>query len=197
MKLHNQFSRIWGSHLGVVGVFALIALLSANTSFAAADVVERTQVPNSNLALGKTLLGLIFVTAVIYSLAWCVKKFTQGSFMQQNGMRMISAMSLGTKEKAVLIEVENKKILLGVAPGGISRLHVFDSEPASEHGASFAVRDEESQNDDDESSSQTSASGLARSLAVDAGAAPLKVKGKQEFSSYLKDVLNFSAGKNV
>src|SRR5690606_17871338 len=94
-----------------------------------------------NSVLGQVLLGLFVVTSLIYFLAWCVKKFSNGRFMQTRGMKIIAAMPLGTREKAILIEVEDKKILLGVSPSGVNALHVFDKAIARLDTNPKVVRD--------------------------------------------------------
>ncbi|VUD56397.1 hypothetical protein TDB9533_02052 [Thalassocella blandensis] len=160
---------------------AALLLMSTNFVLSAEELVEKTNISTGNMALGKTLLGLVVVTSVIYGLAWCVKKFTHGNFMQQNGMRIISAMPLGTREKAVLLEVENKKILLGVSPGGISQLYVFN--------------DEVSQAADGVKANTENVSSLVNVVSVTESSSNNPIK--QDFSSYLKDVLNFSAGRKV
>ena len=40
-------------------------------------------------------------------------------------MNVLSVLPLGTKEKAILVDIAGQHILLGVAPGRVSALHVF------------------------------------------------------------------------
>ncbi|MFT5084010.1 MAG: flagellar protein FliO/FliZ [Lentisphaeria bacterium] len=81
----------------------------------------------------KVVIGLLVVTALIFALAWLVKYLGGSALLQQQGMRIISTLPLGTREKAILIEIDNQRILVGVAPGRVSSLHVFEkSESNSE-----------------------------------------------------------------
>mgnify|MGYP003660178256 CR=1 FL=1 len=72
------------------------------------------------------LLALAIVTVAIIALAWVVKRLGNTSFLQQPGMKVISSLPMGTREKIVLVEVDNQKLLLGVTPHNISSLHVFE-----------------------------------------------------------------------
>ena len=46
--------------------------------------------------------------------------------MQSSGMKIISSLPLGTREKLVLVEVGGKQLLLGVTSSQINTIHVFD-----------------------------------------------------------------------
>jgi flagellar protein FliO/FliZ len=47
---------------------------------------------------------------------------------------MLGSLSLGTRERLLLVEVEGRRILLGVTPGEISRL---DAAPDGARAADF------------------------------------------------------------
>lgn len=73
-------------------------------------------------------MGLVVVIALILGLAWVLKKY--GRLPNQNmvEMKVLGGLSLGTREKAILIEVENTRLLVGVTPGQIQTLHVLGNE---------------------------------------------------------------------
>ena len=75
------------------------------------------------------LFGLAIVVSLIYGLSWVLKKYSSLPGSNQVDMKILGGVSLGTRERAVLIQVEGKKILLGVAPGRVNLLHQFDSKP--------------------------------------------------------------------
>lgn len=76
----------------------------------------------------QTLAGLMVVVLVIYGLAWMAKKLNLMNTGRSQGMTLLGVMPLGSREKAVLVEVAGKQMLLGVAPGRVNTLHVFDSD---------------------------------------------------------------------
>lgn len=76
-------------------------------------------------AMLQTALGLCAVIAVIYALAWLAKRTNMGALGRDKGMRVVTVLPLGTREKAVLVDIAGTQMLLGVAPGRVSTLHVF------------------------------------------------------------------------
>lgn len=115
-------------------VFAMMCpvLVFSNDTVAASKVSAQT----SNGALGagamisQVVVALAAVTAIILVLAWCVKRLGGGAMLQQRGMKLTSVLPVGAREKVVLLEVENKKLLLGVASGHVSFLYAFDDANA-------------------------------------------------------------------
>ena len=77
------------------------------------------------------VMGLVVVIALILGLAWVLKKYGRLPNNNQVDMKVLGGLSLGTREKAILIEVENKRLLVGVTPGHIQTLHVLDDDLAS------------------------------------------------------------------
>lgn len=70
-------------------------------------------------------MGLIVVIALILGLAWVLKKYGRLPNNNLVEMKVLGGLSLGTREKAILIEVENTRLLVGVTPGQIQTLHVL------------------------------------------------------------------------
>ncbi|WP_036552542.1 flagellar biosynthetic protein FliO [Neptunomonas japonica] len=75
-------------------------------------------------AIIQMLLGLALVIAVIFILAWVLRRVSNLQQSHQK-MKIVSSLSLGTRERAVLIEVGDRQVLLGVAPGSVSLLESF------------------------------------------------------------------------
>ena len=75
-------------------------------------------------------MGLIVVIALILGLAWVLKKYGRLPNNNLVEMKVLGGLSLGTREKAILIEVENTRLLVGVTPGQIQTLHVLGESPA-------------------------------------------------------------------
>lgn len=81
-------------------------------------------------ALGQTLLWLIVVVGLILLLAWLAKRLGGVHFQNAAGIKMLSMLPVGHKEKIALIQVGEKQLLIGIAPGRVNTLHVFE-EPVS------------------------------------------------------------------
>ena len=80
------------------------------------------------------VMGLVVVIALILGLAWVLKKYARLPGHNQVDMKVLGGLSLGTREKAILIEVDNIRLLVGVAPGHIQTLHVLN-DPTEESAA--------------------------------------------------------------
>jgi len=97
---------------------------------------KRTATPapvvGSSAFFVEVMAGLAFVLLCIFALAWLVRRTGQGSFLANKQMSVVASMALGTRERAVVIEVGGQQILLGVTPQHINTLHVFDEPVISQ-----------------------------------------------------------------
>jgi len=73
-------------------------------------------------------LGLIIVLAVFFSCVWLMKKMGALPVNNKNAMKVIGGLSLGMREKLVLVQIGDKQLVLGVAPGKIDKLLVLEGE---------------------------------------------------------------------
>ena len=74
------------------------------------------------------VLGLATVVVLIFALAWAARRFGRMQSLPIGALRVLGGLSLGTRERVVLIKVGDTQLLLGVAPGRIETLHVL-AEP--------------------------------------------------------------------
>jgi flagellar protein FliO/FliZ len=98
-----------------------------------AESADKTQTltrvePFSMVNMLNMIMGLAVVVALILGLAWVLKRYGRLPVNNQVEMKILGGLSLGTREKAVLVQVEGQRLLLGVAPGRVSTLHVMDQE---------------------------------------------------------------------
>ncbi|WP_250657668.1 flagellar biosynthetic protein FliO [Alkalimarinus coralli] len=84
------------------------------------------------------VLGLVAVIALIFAIAWFVKRFTGLAVSNQQQMKIISAIPVGAKERIALIEVADKQLLVGITQHNINLLHSFD-EPVVNKNDKTAV----------------------------------------------------------
>ncbi|WP_191905934.1 flagellar biosynthetic protein FliO [Nitrincola iocasae] len=71
------------------------------------------------------VLGLALVLGTIFLIAWLLRKVTLLPG-QHRKLRVVAALSLGNRERAVLVQVGDEQLLLGVAQGQVSLLKSFD-----------------------------------------------------------------------
>ncbi|UTW46358.1 flagellar biosynthetic protein FliO [bacterium SCSIO 12696] len=99
--------------------------------------------PNGSYVL-QLILSLLVVLAAFAILAWLVKRFNRLPGRVGSHMQVLSAMSLGARDRAVLVQVGTTQMLLGVSPGRVATLHVFDEpvvdvEEGGQSGVNFGA----------------------------------------------------------
>ena len=109
----------------------LIALVFLATPAVAQEAAPA--VSPSSLFTGDYLLQVVgsFVVVILLLVAVLVmlKRFNGVSTSMGGDMRVVSSVGVGQRERAVLLQVGEQQVLLGVGPGNVRTLHVFD-EPA-------------------------------------------------------------------
>ena len=81
--------------------------------------------PLSSPYLLKLTGGLVLVVALIFALAWLVKKLNLNQQSNNGLMRIVTGMPLGTRDRLVVLQVGEEQILLGLTPGRIEKLHTL------------------------------------------------------------------------
>ncbi|HEY8036516.1 MAG TPA: flagellar biosynthetic protein FliO [Methylobacter sp.] len=74
------------------------------------------------------IVGLLIVLSIFFLCVWGMRKL---SGMTPNGaekMRIVGGLSLGMREKVILLQVGKKQLILGVTPGRIDALHVLEGD---------------------------------------------------------------------
>jgi len=120
-------------HQVLLGV--LLGVHSAGT-WAAEKLAHVPAVKTVNEPLGAANLlqltfGLLVVLAAIVGSAWLLRRYGRLQSGVAGALRVIGGLSMGPRERVVLIQVGKQQLLLGVAPGRVQMLHVLD-EPVAE-----------------------------------------------------------------
>ena len=80
------------------------------------------------------------VLGLIFALAWVAKRFNLAPGVATSNMKVISTLSIGPKEKLLLVEVENQRMLLGVTPSQVTLIREMGDAPETENKADFSSR---------------------------------------------------------
>ena len=83
--------------------------------------------PMSSSYLIQLILGLVVVILCVVALAWFAKKMNKFNSSSDESIKIISAISMGTREKVVLLQVGEEQLLVGVSPGNINKLHTLNT----------------------------------------------------------------------
>jgi len=75
--------------------------------------------------LASVTVALLVVLAAIFAVAWLARRVRGIGNRVGNAIDVLADLPLGPKERAVLLKVGAEQILIGVAPGRVSALHVL------------------------------------------------------------------------
>ncbi|MCA0934591.1 flagellar biosynthetic protein FliO [Vibrio alginolyticus] len=76
----------------------------------------------TSLDLATTLGSLVLVIGLILGLAWLLKRMKVPALGQQKGMRIISQLTVGPKERIAVIQVGDEQFLIGITTQSIQTL---------------------------------------------------------------------------
>ncbi len=110
---------------------AFVALADATTApspshpFAAPQSIGTPVTPGAG-GLAQVTLALLVVLVAVFAVAWVVRRMRGFGNRVGGAIEVIADIPLGQKERAVLLKVGQKQILVGVAPGRVNTLHVLE-----------------------------------------------------------------------
>jgi len=85
----------------------------------------------------ETAGGLILVLILIVGLAWLYRRVGHLPAGGKGMMRVAGGLSLGSRERVVVVEIENQRLVLGVSPGRVQTLYVLDPKEDEKTSPSF------------------------------------------------------------
>ncbi|MDH3325910.1 MAG: flagellar biosynthetic protein FliO [Gammaproteobacteria bacterium] len=117
---------------------ALICVFFVSSSFAldsliAPEIASKSAANNASAqpdvasSILKVAGGLLLVIFAIFGSAWFYRRFGNFSPVANDSLKVIGGLTMGQKEKIVLLQVGDEQVLIGVAPGNIQKLHVLAS----------------------------------------------------------------------
>jgi len=112
---------------------------------AAVKGVTQTVVPQASESLTSVMFSLVLVVSIIFLIAWSMRRMGGKVFKTNSSIKILSGISMGSREKVVLVQVGKEQLLLGVAPGRVQTLHVLQEpieagDVSDGQDASFASR---------------------------------------------------------
>lgn len=88
----------------------------------AAASAPASTAPSSAGNLFQVLLGLVVVLALMAGTAWLLKRMGVAAAGTGNVARVVGGVSVGNRERVVVVEVADQWIVVGVAPGRVNAL---------------------------------------------------------------------------
>jgi flagellar protein FliO/FliZ len=117
--------------IGCIAATSAAFAAEAERPFASPQAIERVATPSAG-SLVQVTLSLALVLAAVFAAAWLVRRLKTFGKFGSGPIEIIADVSVGAKERAVLVQVGGKQLLLGVAPGRVSTLHVLEEPIAAD-----------------------------------------------------------------
>jgi flagellar protein FliO/FliZ len=90
--------------------------------FVSGNVCAAEQSTNVALDLFKVLFGLIVVLGLMAGSAWMLKRFGLAKTSGGSTIKVVGGVSVGNRERVLVLEVADQWIVVGVAPGRVSSI---------------------------------------------------------------------------
>lgn len=100
----------------------LLILSAAGAHSFAYAANPQTSAVSPTLNLLQVVLALLAILALIIGAAWMAKRFLAVNTHAGTAIKMIGGISVGGRERVLLLEVGEQWVVIGVAPGHISTL---------------------------------------------------------------------------
>lgn len=116
-------------HISSVSLISLVLAAHVNADPANSETPVIVK-PGAALVTANPLaviLGLMAIVGLILVLGWLLRRLNGVAAFNGRSMKVVAAMSVGPRERVMLIDVAGTQILIGVAAGSVNALHHFES----------------------------------------------------------------------
>ena len=114
--------------------FALLVAATVCPAWARAQAATGVS-PDLSSSLAASSIRMIasmaLVLAVLGACAWALRRWRDGQNTGSNAIEIVSGVTLGSKERVVLLRVGDEQVLVGVSPAGMRSLHVVKDKPSA------------------------------------------------------------------
>ncbi len=120
------------------------AILLSPSVLLAADQGPAKSTPFATSSVGgsllwETLLFLLLIIGLIIGLGWLLRRMGHAHIGDKGMVTVLGSVSLGTRERAVVVQSGDTRLLVGVAPGRVQMLCLLES--ASNDGTTDSSRE--------------------------------------------------------
>lgn len=79
------------------------------------------------------LFGMVVVLGLLMGIAWWLKRFGPVKGAGGSAAKIVGGVSVGTRERVMVVEVGDQWIVIGVAPGSVNALSTMPRQQLSAH----------------------------------------------------------------
>ena len=96
-------------------------------SFVSLSAYAQTDIPSVADGFGQMLMGLVIVIALLLVTLWLIKRLSAPRGPAA-GLKVLGGVSVGSRERLMLVEIGDKVLVLGVTAHTINTLHTLDAD---------------------------------------------------------------------
>lgn len=97
--------------------------------------VDAAQAPSATGSLLTTIFSLVLVLGLLVGLAWLLKRYGPKTITGGANVKLVGALSVGARERILVVEVGEQWIVVGASPG---RMNALATMPRQEDASGFA-----------------------------------------------------------
>ena len=81
---------------------------------------------NATGELARVILSLAAIIGMILVAGWLTRRMQRRPGGGGRRIRCVESFAVGTRDRLLLLEADGKRLLIGMGPGGMHTLHVYD-----------------------------------------------------------------------
>ena len=87
--------------------------------------------PEFNAAgeLVRVVLSLVGIIGLILAAGWLTRRMQRRPGAAGRRIRCVETFAVGARDRLLLLDADGKRLLIGMGPGGMRTLHVYDGAP--------------------------------------------------------------------
>lgn len=97
---------------------------SSGSSLLESQVGSQVTKPSEYFA--QIIISLVLVLLIIFLAAWLLRRYGRFPGVAEGNLRVLGALSVGQRERILLLQVGKEQVLVGVTTNKISRLHQLE-----------------------------------------------------------------------
>lgn len=109
--------------IALVGLFQT-SLLMAETQTDASVIGSSVTQPSEYF--GQIVISLVLVLLIIFVSAWLLRRYGRFPGVADGNLKVLGALSVGQRERILLLQVGDEQVLVGVTSSRITRLHQLE-----------------------------------------------------------------------
>lgn len=116
--------KLFATYLLMVHASWVLASTSEPTVNTTADIGSNVTQPSEYF--GQIILSLVLVLLIIFISAWLLRRYGRFPGVAEGNLKVLGALSVGQRERILLLQVGKDQVLVGVTSSRITRLHELD-----------------------------------------------------------------------